>query len=135
MEPGAARRAAVVEFGSVEAVKDETRSVRAGAWLAQGWQDARYAGRILRRDAGFSVVAVLTIALGIGTNTAIFSVVHAVLLEPLPYEALDRLALVWERNTAIGKDRDAVAPLNSRTGRSKARPSAISARFVSPTSC
>lgn len=112
MEPAAARRAAVVEFGSVEAVKDETRSVQAGAWLVQGWQDARYAGRMLRRDVGFSVLAVLTIALGIGANAAIFSVVHAVLLEPLPYEAPDRLALIWERNTAIGKNRDPVAPLN-----------------------
>ena len=115
----AARRAALLEFGGVDAVTEETRSVRAGALLAQCWQDVSYALRMIRRDKSFSVVAILTLALGIGANTAIFSVINTVLLEPLPYSHPDRLVLVWERNTAIGKDRDPVAPLNYQDWRAQ----------------
>jgi putative ABC transport system permease protein len=117
--PDAARRAAMHEFGSVDAVTDDTRRVRAGALLAECAQDARYAGRMLRRDRGFSIAAILTLALGIGANTAIFSVINTVLLQPLPYRGSDRLVLVWERNTAIGKDRDPVAPLNYQDWRAQ----------------
>jgi predicted permease len=112
LAPDAARRAARREFGSVDAVMDDTRRVRAGALVAECAQDARYAGRMIRRDLPFSIVVILTLALGIGANTATFSVVNAVLLHPLPYSDPDRLVLVWERNTEIGKDRDPVAPLN-----------------------
>jgi putative ABC transport system permease protein len=112
LSPEAARRAARMEFGSVDAVKEEVRSVRAGAWLGQLAQDLRYALRMLRRDPAFSAIAILTLALGIGANTAIFSVVNAVLLEPPPYADSDRLVVLWERNRAIGKERDPVAALN-----------------------
>jgi predicted permease len=112
LPPDAARRAARLEFGSIDAVTDDTRSVRAGALVGQLSQDLRYALRMLRRDRGFSAVAVLTLALGIGANTAIFSVVNAVLLQPLAYADPGRLAVLWEKNSAIGKDRDPVAPLN-----------------------
>ena len=119
LPPDAARRAARLEFGGVDAVTEETRSVRAGAWLAQCWQDAFYALRLIRRDKTFSVVAILTLALGIGANTAIFSVINAVLLKPLPYSDPDRLVLVWERNTTIGKERDPVAPRNYQDWRAQ----------------
>jgi hypothetical protein len=67
---------------------------------------------MLNRNRGFAVIAIATLALGIGANTAIFSVVKAVLLQPLAYPEADRLVVVWERNTAVGKQRDPVAPLN-----------------------
>ena len=119
MAPDAAHRAALLEFGGVDTVTEQTREARAGAQLAQVWQDARYAMRIAWRDWSFSGVAVLTLALGIGANTAIFSVVNAVLLKPLPYRDPDRLVLLWERNASIGKARDPVAPLNFQDWRTR----------------
>jgi predicted permease len=112
LPPAAARRAARLECGSIDAVKDDTRRVRAGAWLVEIGQDARYAVRMMRRDLSFTAIAIVTLALGIGANTAAFSVVNAVLLHPLPYPNADRLVLVWERNAAIDKERDPVAPAN-----------------------
>jgi putative ABC transport system permease protein len=82
-------------------------------------QDARYGVRTFLRNPGFAGVAILTLALGIGSSTAMFSVVHTILLRPLPYRDPEQLVIVWERNTGIGKMRDPVAPPNYQDWRAR----------------
>jgi putative ABC transport system permease protein len=121
LAPAEARRRALIEFGGVERFKDDARHEYRSRLLDQLAQDIRYAFRVMRRNPGFSVAAALTFALGIGASTAIFSVVHGVLLRPLPYADPDRLVVLWESQPARGNDRNVVSVPNFEAWRSRAR--------------
>ena len=91
MNPDEACRAARIELGGIEQVKEQVREVRAGAWLDTLLQDLRYGARMLVKNPGFTTVAVLILALGIGANTAIFSMINGLMLRTLPVRDPGRL--------------------------------------------
>ncbi|HKH49586.1 MAG TPA: ABC transporter permease [Thermoanaerobaculia bacterium] len=113
MQPAEARRAAQRNFGNLDRLRETAYEVRGGGFIETFWQDVRYGARVLAKNKGFTAVAVLTLALGIGANTAIFSVVHELLLRPLPYAGAERLGLLWEI-TPEGRHQNSSSPANYR---------------------
>ena len=107
-----ALRRARLEFGGIEQIKEQCRETRGMTVLQSLGQDLQLAIRMLRKNPAFPILAVLTLALGIGANSAIFSVVDAILLRPLPYPEPNRLVRLWESYPARGFFRNVVNPIN-----------------------
>src|SRR5262245_27465053 len=98
MAPDDAAREARKRFGNLQTLREDCRTAR-GANLGEStWQDLRFGARMLRKNPGFSAVAILTLALGIGATTAIYSVVNTVLLNPIPAHEPERLFEIGERS-------------------------------------
>ncbi len=101
-----------LEFGGLELAKEQCRDARGATLLESLLQDLRYGTRTLSKSPAFTAIAILTLALGIGANTAIFSVVDAILLRPLPYPESDRLVRIWESSLKYDSSRNVVNPFN-----------------------
>lgn len=111
MAPEEARRAALRSFGNLDKLRDRAWEVRGGGWIETLMQDVRYGARVLARNKAYTLVAVLTLGLGIGANTAIFSVVNELLLRPLPYPGAERIAMLWEISPEEGRP-NVISPAN-----------------------
>lgn len=105
LQPADARRRALMDLGGADQVKEQVRDARVGAPTLTLLRDMALAWRGLRKAPAFTLAAVVTLAVGVGANTATFSLVNAVLLQPLPYRADDRLVFVWGDMTAAGYPR------------------------------
>ena len=112
MTPEEARRHALIALGGIEQTKERYRERRRSRWVDELMQDVRFAGRMLVRDRGFALTVVVVLALGIGANSAIFSVVDALMLRPLPFHEPDRLVMIWEDASHVGHPRNTPAPGN-----------------------
>ena len=110
LSPEEARRAARRSFGSIERIREEHRDRRSVRWIETLAKDFRYGLLLLKRDPGFAFVAISVMAIGIGANTAMFSLMDAVLLKPLPYPEPERMVRVWEAPTPTG--RNGISTLN-----------------------
>ena len=112
LSPPAARREAILRFGGPVQIKERQHELRSLPLIETTWQDVRYGARVLRKSPAYSVVAIATLAIGIGAGTAVFSVAGAVLLRPLPYRAPDELVRIFETNPLRRWTRNIAAPAN-----------------------
>ena len=110
MAPGEAQRRARLDLGGIEQTKEHCRDTRRVNRVQDLMQDLHFGLRLLRKNPGFTSIAVLTLALAIGANTAIFSAVYAVLIKPLPFKNADRLAFILKKNVPRGWSRNPIAP-------------------------
>lgn len=110
MSPDEARRQAMIEVGGFERTKDAVRDERPGMFFESAFRDLKHGARLLGRSPGFAAVAILTIALGIGATSAIFSVVNAVALKPLPYPGSERLTYLTSQFPGLGFDKFWISP-------------------------
>jgi predicted permease len=99
MGPDEARRQAALQFGALEGVKEECREAKPGHRLETLWADIRYGARMLRKNPGFAAITILTLALGIGASTAVFTLADAVVLRPLPYRSPEQLVWITEQTS------------------------------------
>jgi putative ABC transport system permease protein len=104
LSPEEARREARRRFGSIERIREEHRDTRSARWIENLLKDVRYGLLLLRRDPGFAFVAIGVMAIGIGANTAMFSLIDAVLLKPLPYPEPERIVRVWNAPTPTSRN-------------------------------
>jgi predicted permease len=115
LTPGEARRSALIELGGVVQVQEKVREIRMGQFIETVWRDVRLGGRALVHSPIFTAVTVLSLALGIGANTAIFSVVNGLLLQPLPYPEPEQIVHVWHtppQQSFPGLEKFSVSPAN-----------------------
>src|SRR6266850_1021356 len=112
MHQSEARRAAQLHVGGMDSIKEAVRDTRRGARVEQLCQDVRYGCRMLARSPGFTLIAVMTLALGIGANTVMFSVVDSVVIRALPYDDPDRIVVLWEDAGWAGFPKNTPAPGN-----------------------
>lgn len=112
LSPHDAQTAARRDFGAIEQIKETYRERRGLPMLETFGQDLRYGVRMLRKNPGFTAVAILTLALGVGANTAIFGVVNALLLTPLRFKDPDRLVMVWESLRTGNNPENNISPAN-----------------------
>jgi predicted permease len=114
MSPEEAARAARKRFGNAQVIREECREAHGASFGETTIQDIRFAVRMLGKNPGYTAVSVLTLALGVGANTAIFSIINCVLLRPLPYRDPGRLVIVGENNLKRGHPEMSIAPGNLR---------------------
>jgi putative ABC transport system permease protein len=134
MPPAEARRVAVAHFGGVERVREEHRDVRRVSWFEDFRSDARFALRTLRRTPALAGAAIVTLAVGIGANVAIFSAVNAVVIEPLPFANPGRLVMLAEDNPEKNWHQQVVAPANYLDWRARVAAFADAGAYMDGTS-
>ena len=112
MSRATARREALVQFGGLTQAREAHHDIYAARPLEELAADTRYTLRTMRRTPALAAAAILTLALGVGANTAIFSAVNAVILRPLPFSSPEQLYMLWEENPEKGWYKETAAPAN-----------------------